>query len=138
MVGRASASAGKEKKRKSAANDSESSDDSDDVALENRKKSKHIEKEVLKEKEAQRTLRRELEAIRAKNEEARAKIVDARNDFPVLIVNVSAKCSVIRFLTHMLAVGATSRCCNFDPGTWWHLPCQTVRGTQDTRKHENH
>ena len=86
-TGRAVGCAAKDRKRK--ASDSDSSDSDDDVARQSRTKSKSMEKEILKEKEARKKLQRELNEIRARNEEARAEVVSARNDYPVLFVNVN-------------------------------------------------
>ena len=52
---------------------------------------------MLIEKEAAKKLKRELGEIQAANEAARAKIVDARNEFQVLIFNVSAICLFYSF-----------------------------------------
>ena len=96
-VGRATAAAAKEsRKRQSPASDS--SEDSD-ITLDVRRKNRSIEKDFLKEKEQERNLKRELAEIKAKNEAARALIVQARNDFPVIIVNEQAKYQIIHFLT---------------------------------------
>ncbi len=46
-------------------------------------------KEILKEKGARKKLQRELNEIRARNEDAHAEVVSARNDYPVLFVNVN-------------------------------------------------
>jgi hypothetical protein len=48
-----------------------------------------MEKEILKEKEARKKLQRELNEIRARNEDARTEVVSARNDYPVLFVYVN-------------------------------------------------
>ena len=85
---RAIGSAAKDRKRK-AETDSDSSDSDDDVARQSRTKSKSMEKEILKEKEARKKLQRELKEIRARNEEARAEVVSARNDYLVLFVYVN-------------------------------------------------
>jgi hypothetical protein len=69
--------------------DSDSSDSDDDVSRQSKTKSKSMEKEILKEKEARKKLQRELNEIRARNEEARAEVVSARNDYPVLFVHVN-------------------------------------------------
>ena len=37
--------------------------------------------------------------LKAKNEKAQANIIEARNDFPVFIVNEHAKYHIIHFLT---------------------------------------
>ena len=96
-VGSTASAATKEgKKRQAPASDS--SDDSD-ITLAVRKNSRSIEKEFMKEKEKERNLKRELAEIKAKNEAARARIVEARNDFPVFIVIEPAKYQIIHFLT---------------------------------------
>ena len=69
-TGRAVGCAAKDRKRK--ASDSDSSDSDDDVARQSRTKSKSMQKEILKEKEARKKLQRELNEIRARNEDARA------------------------------------------------------------------
>ena len=94
-MGRAAGNAMKDKRQAEA---SDSSDDSD-VALEVRKKSKSFERELLREKENERKLKRELAEVKAKNKAARAQIVQARNDFPVFIVNEPAKYHVNILLT---------------------------------------
>ena len=86
--GRAVGNAAKDRKRK-AETDSDSSDSDDDVSRQSQTKSKSMEKEILKEKEARKKLQRELNEIRARNEDARAEVVSARNDYPVLFVNVN-------------------------------------------------
>jgi hypothetical protein len=48
-----------------------------------------MDKEILMEKEARKKLQLELNEIRARNEEARAEVVSARNDYPVLLVYVN-------------------------------------------------
>ena len=96
-LGRAAHNAKRDSSKRSAPA-SYSSDDSDDAA-EVRKRSKSIEKEYLKEKESERIHKRELAEIKAKNAAARAAIVQARNDFPVFIVNEPAKYHIIIFLT---------------------------------------
>ncbi len=68
---------------------SDSSDSDDDVVRQSQTKSKSMEKEILKEKEARKKLQRELNEIRARNETAHAEVVSARNDYPVLFVNVN-------------------------------------------------
>ena len=85
---RAIGSAAKDRKRKHDT-DSDSSDSDDDVAWQSRTKSKSMEKEILKVKEARKKLQRELNEIRARNEEARAEVVSVRNDYPVLFVYVN-------------------------------------------------
>ncbi len=86
--GRAVGNAAKDRKRK-AETDSDSSVCDDYVVEQSRTKSKSIEKEILKEREARKKLQRELNEIRAWNEAARAEVVSARNDYPVLFVNVN-------------------------------------------------
>ncbi len=86
-TGRAVGCAAKDRKRK--ASDSDSNDSDDDVARQSRTKSKSMEKEISKENEARKKLQRELNERRARNEEARAEVVSARNDYPVLFVNVN-------------------------------------------------
>ncbi len=84
---RAIGSAARDRKR-TRDSDSDSSDSDDDVSRQSKTKSKSMEKEILKEKEARKKLQRELNEIRARNEEARAEVVSARNDYPVLFVYV--------------------------------------------------
>ncbi len=69
--GRAVGNAVKDRKRK-LDTDSDSRDSYDDVSRQNRTKSESMEKEILKEKEARKKLQRELNEIRARNEDARA------------------------------------------------------------------
>ncbi len=87
-TGRAVGSAAKDRNWK-AETDTDSSVSDDDVAWQSRTKSKSMEKEILKEKEARKKLQRELNEIRARNEDARAEVVSARNDYQVLFVNVN-------------------------------------------------
>ena len=87
--GRAVGNAAKDRKRKADVSDSDSSVSDHDVVEQSRTKSKSMEKEILKEKEARKKLQRELNEIRARNEDARAEVVSARNDYPVLFVNVN-------------------------------------------------
>ncbi len=86
--GRAVGSAVKDRKRRRDT-DSDSSDSDDDVSRQSKSKSKSMEKEILKEKEVRKKLQRELHEIRARNKNARAEVVSARNDYPVLFVNVN-------------------------------------------------
>ena len=95
-MGRAAVSARREQ---SQAQTSDSSDDSDVAQQHVRKKSKSIQSEYLKEKENERNLKCELAEIKAKNEAAQAKIVQARNDFLVFIVKEPAKYHINIFLT---------------------------------------
>jgi len=81
---RAIGSAAKDRKRKHET-DSDSSDSDDDVARQSRTKSKSMEKEILKEKEARKKLQGELNEIRARNEEARAEVVT-----PEMIIRYSS------------------------------------------------
>ncbi len=86
--GRAVGSAAKDHKRKPETySDSTVSDD--DVVEQSRTKSKSAEKEILKERDTRKKLQRELNEIRARNEAARAEVVSARNDYPVLFVRLS-------------------------------------------------
>ncbi len=85
---RAIGAAAKDRKRK-VETYSDSRDSDDDVARQSRTKSKSMEKEILKVKEARKKLQRELNEIRARNEEARAEVFSARNDYHVLFVNVN-------------------------------------------------
>ncbi len=78
-MGRAAASVIKEK-RKRQASGSDSSEDSD-ITQSLRKKTRQIEKEYLQEKD--------LDELKSINENALAKIVETKNDFPVFFVNVS-------------------------------------------------
>jgi hypothetical protein len=86
-TGRAVGTAAKDSKRKPAT-DSDSSVSDDHVVEQSGTKSKSMEKEIFKEREAQKKLR-ELNEIRAQKEAACAEVVSARNDYPVLFVNVN-------------------------------------------------
>ena len=63
--------------------DSDSIDGSVELAAEGRKRAKQHEKEMMRAKDREKALRRELAEIEARNEAASARIVDARNAFPV-------------------------------------------------------
>ena len=71
-VARASEKAVKDRRKKQAAV-TDSSDDSDS-GNDSRKKARNNERELLKAKEEEKKLKRQLQEINAKNEEARAKI----------------------------------------------------------------
>ena len=88
---RASCSAKKDSKRRARLDSDDDSDDSDELAEHMRKRSKSREKEIHAEMEKAKKLKCDLDVIKASNEEAEARIVDARNDYQVLIVNVSPK-----------------------------------------------
>ena len=71
-VARASEKAGKDRRKKQAAV-SDSSEDSDS-GNDSRKKARNNEREMLKAREEEKKLKRQLQEINAKNEEARAKL----------------------------------------------------------------
>jgi hypothetical protein len=80
---RAAKSAGKDTRKRELESDSDSSDGSLVLAAEGRKRAKIHEKEMMRAKDREKALRRELAEIEARNEAASARIVDARNAFPV-------------------------------------------------------
>ena len=80
---RAAQSAGRDKRRRDHVSESDSSDGSVELAAEGRKRAKIHEKEMMRAKDREKALRRELAEIEARNEAASARIVDARNAFPV-------------------------------------------------------
>ena len=80
---RAAQSAGKDKRKRDPVSESDSSDGSVELAAEGRKRAKIHEKEMMRAKDREKALRRELAEIEARNEAASARIVDARNAFPV-------------------------------------------------------
>ena len=88
-IERAAAVARKDGKRLTRRDSEDDSDDSEDLAAHMRRKSRSREREMLVEKEKAKKLKLDLEAIKTTNKEAEARIVEARNDYPVLIVNVS-------------------------------------------------
>ena len=80
---RAAKSAGRDKRTRDPVSDSDSSDGSVVLASEGRKRAKIHEKEMLRAKEREKALRRELAEIEARNEASSARIEIARNAFPV-------------------------------------------------------
>ena len=80
---RAAKSAGKDKQTRDPVSDSDSSDGSVEPASEGSKRAKIHEKEMMRAKDREKALHRELAEIEARNEAASARILDARNAFPV-------------------------------------------------------
>jgi len=84
-IARAAGNAAKDKKRKGNVSDSDSSDSLVEAAQSVRKTGKGTERELMKAKERERALRRELKEIEARNEAATAINLAARNSFPVFL-----------------------------------------------------
>ena len=83
-VARASEKAVKDRRQKQAAV-TDSSDDSDS-GNDSRKKARTNERELLKAKEEEKKLKRQLQEINAKNEEARAKINEMQLAVVVMLI----------------------------------------------------
>jgi len=83
-VARASEKAVKDRRKKQAAV-TDSSDDSDS-GNDSRKKARNNERELLKAKEEEKKLKRQLQEINAKNEEARAKINEMQLAVVVMLI----------------------------------------------------
>ena len=83
-VARASEKAVKDRRKKQAAV-TDSSDDSDS-GNDSRKKARTNERELLKAKEEEKKLKRQLQEINAKNEEARAKINEMQLAVVVMLI----------------------------------------------------
>ena len=83
-VARASEKAVKDRRKKQAAV-TDSSDDSDS-GYDSRKKARNNEREMLKAREEEKKLKRQLQEINAKNEEARAKINEMQLAVVVMLI----------------------------------------------------
>ena len=84
-VARASERAGKDRRKRQAAVLSESSDDSDS-GNDSSKKARHNEREMLKAREEEKKLKRQLQEINAKNAEARAKLNEMQLAVVVMLI----------------------------------------------------
>ena len=104
-VARASEKAGKDRRKKQAAV-SDSSDDSDS-GNDSRKKARNNERELLKAREEEKKLKRQLQEINAKNEEARAKLNEMQLAIAVMIIIIISLCSFSDAV--YIAPGATVR-----------------------------
>lgn len=91
-IGRASEKAGRDSRKRQAAVQSDSSDDSDS-GNDSRKKARNNERELLKAREEEKKLKRQLQEINAKNEEARAKLDEMQLAVAVMIIIIISLCS---------------------------------------------
>ena len=87
-VQRASGNAGKDR-RPSKRQVSDTSDDSDSGHY-SRKKSRQLEKDLLKAREVEKALKRELQDLNAKNEAAKEKVNEIKHAIQVMFVVVCA------------------------------------------------
>jgi hypothetical protein len=84
-VARASDKAARDSRKRQAAVQSDSSDDSDS-GNDSRKKARNNERELLKAREEEKKLKRQLQEINAKNEEARAKLNEMQLAVQVMLI----------------------------------------------------
>ena len=107
-VARASEKAGKDRHKKQAAV-TDLSDDSDS-GNDSRKKARNNEREMIKAREEEKKLKRQLQEINAKNEEARAKLKEMQLAVLVMLIVMCYDTFVMLvFDAVYIAPGATAR-----------------------------